>query len=34
MIILRPPVSKSDAQRALVLADLVGIPFDRVVPPG
>lgn len=31
-VILRPPPSKSDAQRALVLADLLGIPFDSVLP--
>jgi 3-phosphoshikimate 1-carboxyvinyltransferase len=30
-VVLTPPPSKSDAQRALVLADLLGIPFDSVV---
>lgn len=33
MTVLRPPVSKSDAQRALVLADIVGVPFDSVLSP-
>ncbi|MFZ5443991.1 MAG: 3-phosphoshikimate 1-carboxyvinyltransferase [Myxococcota bacterium] len=31
---LVPPLSKSDAQRALVLADILGVPFDDVIPPG
>jgi 3-phosphoshikimate 1-carboxyvinyltransferase len=31
---LVPPLSKSDAQRALVLADVTGVPFERVLPPG
>ena len=31
---MKPPLSKSDAQRALVLADIVGVPFERVLPPG
>lgn len=30
---LRPPLSKSDAQRALVLAEALGVPLDSVVPP-
>jgi 3-phosphoshikimate 1-carboxyvinyltransferase len=30
--VLVPPLSKSDAQRALVLADLVGVPFSAVLP--
>lgn len=29
---LVPPISKSDAQRALVLADILGVPFDSVLP--
>jgi 3-phosphoshikimate 1-carboxyvinyltransferase len=32
--VLRPPLSKSDAQRALVLAEALGVPLDAVVPPG
>ena len=31
---MKPPLSKSDAQRALVLADIVGVPFERVLPAG
>ncbi len=31
---LVPPVSKSDAQRALVLADILGVPFDSILPAG
>jgi 3-phosphoshikimate 1-carboxyvinyltransferase len=31
---LVPPLSKSDAQRALVLAEIIGVPLDEVVPPG
>ena len=31
---MRPPLSKSDAQRALVLADILGVPFSEVLPPG
>ncbi len=31
---MKPPISKSDAQRALVLADILGIPFDKVLPSG
>lgn len=30
---LVPPLSKSDAQRALVIADLLGVPFADVLPP-
>lgn len=33
-VILTPPLSKSDAQRALVLADILGVPFESVIPPG
>lgn len=33
MVVLTPPVSKSDAQRALVLADVLGLDLDTVVPP-
>ncbi len=29
---VRPPLSKSDAQRALVLADILGVPFDSLLP--
>ena len=29
---MRPPLSKSDAQRALVLADILGVPFSEVLP--
>jgi 3-phosphoshikimate 1-carboxyvinyltransferase len=32
-VLLRPPLSKSDAQRALVLAEALGVPLDTVVPP-
>lgn len=31
---MRPPLSKSDAQRALVLADILGVPFGEVLPEG
>ncbi len=31
---MKPPLSKSDAQRALVLADIVGVPFSDVLPEG
>jgi 3-phosphoshikimate 1-carboxyvinyltransferase len=31
---LVPPLSKSDAQRALVLADIIGVPFEQVIPAG
>jgi len=31
---LTPPLSKSDAQRALVLADILGVPFERILPAG
>ena len=31
---LVPPLSKSDAQRALVLADILGVPFSEVLPAG
>jgi 3-phosphoshikimate 1-carboxyvinyltransferase len=31
--VLRPPLSKSDAQRALVLAEVLGAPLDPVAPP-
>jgi 3-phosphoshikimate 1-carboxyvinyltransferase len=31
---LVPPISKSDAQRALVLADVLGVPFTQVLPAG
>lgn len=31
---LVPPLSKSDAQRALVLADVLEVPFERVLPAG
>ena len=31
---LVPPLSKSDAQRALVLADILGVPFSDVLPAG
>ncbi len=30
---LVPPLSKSDAQRALVLADVLGVPFAALLPP-
>jgi len=29
---LKPPLSKSDAQRALVLAEALGVPLETVVP--
>lgn len=29
---LVPPLSKSDAQRALILADIVGVPFETLLP--
>ncbi len=29
---LAPPLSKSDAQRALVLADILGVPFAQLLP--
>ena len=29
---LRPPLSKSDAQRALIIADVLGVPFSDVLP--
>lgn len=32
--VLRPPLSKSDAQRALVLAEALGVPLESVVPAG
>ncbi len=32
--VLVPPLSKSDAQRALVLADIRGVPEATVLPPG
>lgn len=31
---LTPPLSKSDAQRALVLADILRVPFSQVLPEG
>ena len=31
---MRPPLSKSDAHRALVLADILGVPFEEVLPAG
>lgn len=31
---MKPPLSKSDAQRALVLADILGVPFERLLPAG
>jgi len=31
---VKPPLSKSDAQRALVLADILGVPFERLLPAG
>lgn len=31
---MKPPISKSDAQRALVLADILCVPFDEVLPSG
>jgi 3-phosphoshikimate 1-carboxyvinyltransferase len=31
-VVLRPPLSKSDAQRALVLAEALGVPLESVVP--
>lgn len=31
---LVPPISKSDAQRALVLADILGVSFDALLPAG
>lgn len=34
MVTLTPPLSKSDAQRALVLADVRGLPSSTVLPPG
>lgn len=34
MNVLVPPLSKSDAQRALVLADVLGVPFEQLLPPG
>ncbi len=34
MTVLTPPLSKSDAQRALVVADILAVPFDQVLPPG
>lgn len=34
MIELVPPLSKSDAQRALVLADILSVPFERLLPSG
>ncbi len=30
---LSPPLSKSDAQRALVLAEALGVPLSSVIPP-
>lgn len=32
MMTLRPPLSKSDALRALVLADILGVPWGEVLP--
>ena len=29
---MKPPLSKSDAQRALVLADILGVPFAKLLP--
>ena len=29
---VKPPLSKSDAQRALVLADMLGVPFESLLP--
>lgn len=34
MVTLTPPLSKSDAQRALVLADVRGLPSSTLLPPG
>ncbi len=34
MNVLVPPLSKSDAQRALVLADVLGVPFEQLLPLG
>lgn len=31
---MKPPLSKSDAQRALVLADILKVPFEQVLPEG
>ena len=31
-VVLRPPLSKSDAQRALVLAEVLRVPLESVVP--
>ncbi|MDP3157208.1 MAG: 3-phosphoshikimate 1-carboxyvinyltransferase [Archangium sp.] len=31
---MKPPISKSDAQRALVLADILNVPFSEVLPEG
>ena len=31
---MKPPLSKSDAQRALVLADILEVPFSEVLPAG
>ncbi len=31
---MKPPISKSDAQRALVLADILNVPFSQVLPEG
>lgn len=33
-VTLTPPLSKSDAQRALVLADVLHVPFSSVLPAG
>lgn len=32
--VLTPPLSKSDAQRALVLADILHVPFSSILPAG
>lgn len=32
MVTLSPPISKSDAQRALVLADILNLPFETILP--
>jgi 3-phosphoshikimate 1-carboxyvinyltransferase len=33
-MLLIPPLSKSDAQRALVLADILGVSFEHLLPAG